>query len=201
MKINFPLPTDNRRHRYCQNCLSEKVHDVQIEGKNLYHCDHCLQTHDRLIDIDPKLVSWVDEKTQEYWHESVGVFVFDLDRKFLLIERTIYPYGLTIPSGHLESGELPRRAAERELFEETGIKTKKLVFFKQTGVPDLCRRGADFHRWNIFTLIQSRPVKIVTNKHEGKNPVWVNYQKVLQQKLAPPVRYLILKFGNQLAGY
>lgn len=57
--------------------------------------------------------------------------IVDIDEKILMVRHT---YGtakgrILIPSGFVEENELPSRAAEREVLEETGIKVKaKSVF-------------------------------------------------------------------------
>jgi len=62
MKITFELPKDGKRHRYCQNCFSEKISDITIDEKLFYHCDNCGQDHDRMIDLNPERKWWIDEK-------------------------------------------------------------------------------------------------------------------------------------------
>jgi len=201
MKIPFPLPVDDKRHRYCQNCYSENVHDEVIEGKQLYKCDNCGNTYDRLIDVDPKLVWWVDQKTKDYWHESVGVFVTNPKKEMLFIERTIYPYGFTIPSGHLEITEDPEDAAKKELVEETGIEAQILTYYKDIKIhKDPCRRGADSHLWHVYTYLLENRLDIITNPGEGINPVWLTLNKALSKKLTPPVQYLLEKYGKGFTG-
>ncbi|MCJ1223731.1 hypothetical protein MMC12_000374 [Toensbergia leucococca] len=50
--------------------------------------------------------------------------------KILLIHQKTYRSGLqwSIPKGHAEASETPLETAKRELFEETGLKVKQLVF-------------------------------------------------------------------------
>jgi ADP-ribose pyrophosphatase YjhB (NUDIX family) len=196
------LPTDGKRHRYCQNCLSEEVKDVIIKGKKYYRCDSCGQTHDRLIDIDPQLKWWIDEKTNEYCHESVGMLVIGPDKKILFIERTIFPFGHTIPAGHLEVGEKPDMAVLRELKEETGIIQSEATLFKEELITnDPCRRGADFHFWHLYiTKLEGTP-KIETDKDEGKNPVWFDLTQALEKKLTSPVRYFLEKYKDEIDNF
>ncbi|HUW21685.1 MAG TPA: NUDIX hydrolase [Candidatus Bathyarchaeia archaeon] len=199
MKITFPLPTDNKRHRYCQNCYSENIHDVIADKKRLYKCHSCGKTFDRLIDIDPALKWWIDQKTGEYWHESASVFVIRSDEKILFVERTIYPYGFTVPSGHIEEKETPEYAARRELFEEAGIRTHKLIFFSTEDiVGDLCRRGADCHRHHFYILTLSGKPEIKTDREEGRRHTWMNINEALRKKLTAPTRYCLKKYGNKI---
>lgn len=60
---------------------------------------------------------------------GVGVFIIR-DSKFLMGKR-IGSHGAdtwTIPGGHLEFGETPEQTAERETFEETGLKINGVAF-------------------------------------------------------------------------
>ncbi|HEY9585584.1 MAG TPA: NUDIX domain-containing protein [Candidatus Paceibacterota bacterium] len=41
--------------------------------------------------------------------------------KLVLIERLHEPFGLALPGGHVDPGEKPREAAQREFLEETGL--------------------------------------------------------------------------------
>jgi len=200
MKIMFPVPQDNKRHRHCQKCFSEKVHDVALEGKTLYHCESCGGNYDRLIDFNPDRIWWVDPKTNEYWHESVGVFVYRDDEKILLIERTIYPYGLTLVSGHLGPDEDPMAGAIRELSEESGINANKVnLFTEETLLNDSCRGGADCHRWHLYTFQVLNPYPTIkTDEEEGKNPQWLTINDALSRNLIYTARYILEKYGNSL---
>lgn len=86
MRIKFKLPKDKKRHRYCLNCFSEKVADILIKKKKFYICGSCHQIHNRLIDIDPTLKWWVDKKTGEYHHESVGAIIIGPEKKILFLK-------------------------------------------------------------------------------------------------------------------
>jgi len=165
----------------------------------MYECHECGGIFDRLIDIDPHIIWWVDQDTKEYWHESVGVFVTNLNKELLLIERTIYPYAITIPAGHVDSGENPKEAALRELWEETGIRAPDLIHFKDIDIDiDPCRRGADKHRWHVYKYLLEEEREITPDAGEGKNPKWLSFEEVMRNKLTPPVSYLLKKYGEEL---
>jgi len=198
MKIPFPLPTDNKYHQYCPKCFSENINRVFEGEKTFYLCDDCHNKSPRLIVIDPKTVWWVDEKTKEYWHESVGVFVFNSENKALFFERTIYPFAFAIPAGHLDVGEDAEIAAKRELREETGIEAETLrLFSKEDVIGDKCRRGADNHRWHLYATRVGSIEKTEIND-EGVRPAWLTIDEALQKNLVYPVKYFIEKYGNNL---
>lgn len=198
MKITFPLPTDGKYHQYCPKCHSEKINRVFEGEKTFYLCDECSNKSPRLIVIDPKTVWWINNATQEYWHESVGVFVFNESGKALFFERTIYPFAFAIPAGHLDTGEEPETAAKRELEEEAGIKVESIKLFSEEDViGDECRRGADNHKWHLYTA-QVKNLGEININDEGIKPVWLSLEEALEKKLVYPVKYFIEKYGKKL---
>ncbi len=198
MKITFPLPTDNQLHQYCSQCHSEEIRQVIVQAKPMYRCEHCGDISPRLIVIDPQTVWWVDETTQEYWHESVGVFVFNKNNQALFFERTHYPFALAIPAGHLDTGEVPAAAAKRELMEETAIAAQEIKLFSEEDVfGDKCSRGADHHKWHLYTA-RVKNVGEVKINDEGVKPVWLTLEEALEKELVYPVKYFIEKYGDTL---
>lgn len=198
MKITFSLPTDGQYHQYCPSCHSESINRVLEGEKTFYLCDSCGNKSSRLIVIDPKTIWWVDKKDHEYWHESVGVFVFNDNSRALFFERTLYPFAFAIPAGHLDIGEVPETAGKRELEEETGIKIDNIhLFSEEDVVGDKCRRGADNHKWHLYTARVKKIGEIKIND-EGVRPVWLSLEEALKKELVYPVRYFIKKYGQKL---
>lgn len=198
MKINFKIPQDNKYHQFCPKCYSENIHRIFEQKKTYYKCNDCNGTFPRLIVIDPHIEWWVDTETKEYWHESVGVFVFNEHNEALFFERIIYPFALAIPAGHLDSGENPNKAAKRELFEETGLEINDIKLFSEEDViGDKCRRGADNHKWHLYTVKTKKTNNIKLND-EGIKPVWLSLEKAQQNNLVYPVKFFINKYANTL---
>lgn len=140
----------------------------------------------------------MDKTTKEYWHESVGVFVFNEDGKALFFERTIYPFAFAIPAGHLDTGEDAETAAKRELQEEAGIEAPSVKLFSEEDViGDECRRGADNHKWHLYTTKVEDVGEIKIND-EGVKPVWLTLEEALQKELVYPVKYFIQKYEDKL---
>lgn len=198
MKINFDIPTDNKYHQYCPQCHSEKINRVFVEDKTFYKCDSCNNIYPRLIVIDPGIIWWVDEVTKEYWHESMGIFLTNTKNEILLFERIIFPFAFTIPSGHLDKNEYPEIAIKREVLEETSIPLETVKLFTQENIDgDQCRRGADNHKWHLFTSKVSSTVHLKIND-EGTNPLWLSLRDSLTKKLIFPVRYFLEKYGGKI---
>jgi 8-oxo-dGTP pyrophosphatase MutT (NUDIX family) len=199
MKITFPLPTDGQYHQYCHQCHSEDIHRVFEGEKTFYLCNQCGNKAPRLIVIDPKTVWWVDQETMEYWHESVGIFVFNEDKRALFFKRTIFPFAFAIPAGHLDTGEDPETAVKRELQEEAGLIVESVTLFSEEDVlGDECRRGADNHKWHLYTARVPNTTNITIND-EGVQPVWLTLEEAKEKELVYPVRYFIEKYGDRLS--
>ena len=198
MKIDFELPKDKKYHQFCQKCHSENVHRIFKKEKTYYECSDCRTVSERMIVIDPKVKWWIDKKTNEYWHESVGAFLINKKKEILLFKRIIYPFAYTLPAGHIDTGNRPLAAVKKELLEETGLKVKKLkLFSKENVIGDKCRRGADNHLWHLYIAHVSNNIEIKIND-EGIRPIWIALDKALSKKLVYPLRYFIEKYGNKL---
>ncbi|MCL4391956.1 NUDIX hydrolase [Patescibacteria group bacterium] len=198
MKIDFPLPTDGKRHEYCSSCHSENFSRVFEGEKTFYRCHDCGDKSPRRIVIDPQIVWWIDDQTKEYWHESVGIFIFNEEGKALFFLRVLYPFASTIPAGHLDVGETVDAAVKREVREETGLELSAVKLFSEEDiVGDRCGRGADVHKWHLYTahVKGNTPVRI---NDEGGKPVWLSLDEALKKDLVYVVRYFIEKYGQKL---
>lgn len=86
-------------------------------------------------------------------NKSVGILVWDSERRLLMIERKKYNPGFAIPAGH-EDGDDPLTAARKELSEEVGLSTKGLKEMLWIGLPNPCQReGGTYHDWTVFEAI------------------------------------------------
>ena len=183
---------------YCIHCFSQKIERTYQNGLTFYYCQSCGRTAERSLVIDNNIVWWLDKKTNEYWHESVGIFVSNSKKKVLFFERTIYPFSFSIPAGHLDAGEMAEMAIKRELIEETGLVPDKVrLFSEEDVVGDKCRRGADNHKWHLYVTKIENTDGIKMND-EGVGSVWLTLDEALEKELAFPVRYFIEKYGEEL---
>ncbi len=94
-------------YNYCPIC-SEVLEPGEFEGRARLHCAAC---------------GWIN-----YCNPLpvASCLVMNSERELLLIKRGIEPCKgqWALPGGFIELEESPREAAERELFEETGVKGK-----------------------------------------------------------------------------
>ena len=186
--------------RLSLHTASDTVERVYEDGKTYYFCSTCKQRHERSIVIDPAIKWWVADDG-EYWHESEGTFIRNPAGQFLFFERIIFPFALTVPSGHVDASEEPLAAALRETEEEVGIKAGNLIeIATEDIIGDSCRRGADVHRWHAYLLPLSASVDAeVKEKQEGQRPTWITLDEALKKDLIYPVKYIINHYRRELA--
>lgn len=196
MQIPHSISLD-KEGQYCIRCFSRPVERVIKNNLTYYKCIACGKISERSLVIDNRIMWWVD-KERTYWHESVGVFVWNNEETALFFERTIYPFALTIPAGHLDKSEYPEKAAKRELQEETGIVVDTIKLFSEEDIiGDECRRGSDHHRWHLYTARVGEMDEIKINE-EGMKPIWATLEEVKRKELIYPVKYFIEKYGSNL---
>ncbi|MCA9331414.1 NUDIX hydrolase [Candidatus Saccharibacteria bacterium] len=197
VKLDFEWKDDGQYHQYCEKCHAETISRVKDGERTQYACSSCNGRYDRSIVVDPGLVWWVDEE-QNYWHESAGVFIRNDNSEFLFFDRIIFPFSLTIPSGHVDKGEDAMTAAKREVSEEVGLTVENI---REVAVADVwgdqCRRGADVHRWHAFVADLPSDAGISLN-HEGLNPQWKTLDEAIASDIITPVRYMIDNYKQQI---
>jgi ADP-ribose pyrophosphatase YjhB (NUDIX family) len=190
MKLHdFTLPTDGQPHNYCINCFAETIRQIEKDGRGYFLCDTCGKTSERNLHFDDRKY-WLAEDG-ELWHETAAVFVRNPEGKFLFFERTLSPFGFTIPAGHIDVGEDAETAAHRELEEEVGVTSTNLHLAVETEiVGDKCSSGADAHAWHVYIedYIGDGAIEV---KEEGENPVWLTLDEVAGRETPFAIRYLL----------
>jgi 8-oxo-dGTP pyrophosphatase MutT (NUDIX family) len=199
MKLNFNWQNDGKYHQYCIQCHAETVQRAVEEGKTYYFCTTCNQRHDRSIVIDPAIKWWVADDG-EYWHESSGVFIRNHENKFLFFERLMFPFAVTVPAGHVDTGEDPLTAVRRETMEEVGLEADNFTDITDEDITgDSCRRGCDAHRWHAYLAKLDKNLSLeVKEREEGHKPSWLTLEEALQKDLTFPVRYIIEHYSDKL---
>lgn len=188
------IPKDKLFHRLCIHCYSDRVEYRKLSERFVYECSQCGKVSARALVFDPNVIWWIDENSGTYWHESVGIFIFDAAGRMLLFQRTIYPYSMSIPSGHLDPKETPSQGAIRELMEETGIVAdeKQLVRISEECIAgDACSRGSDHHYWHLYMI--SVNVAHVRMNEVGREPKWISMDSIDVHELLPTISFLLNK--------
>ncbi len=109
---------------------------------------------------------------------SVGVIARDNQDRILLIERKKFPYGWASPSGHCD-GQGYSVACHNEFEEETGLKVigaPKPLIPKNPRKYFKCRRGGQYHDWQIFEVSWQGELK--PNRDETKNAKWYTVDEI-----------------------
>lgn len=198
MKIDFAIGDSSKESLFCIKCHSTDIKPIKSKAITGYKCNACDSFEPRAIIIDPKIEWWIDDRTKDYWHKSVGVFIFNSKNEFLIFELNKFPFASTIPAGHLDKNELPEVAVIREAFEETNLSLTSVKLLAEERISnDQCRRGSDHHFWYIFTAKLPEEQNIRVNE-EGQEPRWVTAEQAKKMKLTYPVKLLVEKYFDQL---
>ncbi len=128
-------------------------------------------------------------------HDGAGVFITDGQGNVLLFQRTKFPFLLTIPAGHRDTGEDPLTCALRETLEETGISLKpsdvQLVFDAPI-YGDSCVGGADIHHWHAYqAVVDPTTVQAEIDADEGSDWQWHPIDSLNEENTTFPVVYMI----------
>ncbi len=109
---------------------------------------------------------------------SVGMLAWR-DDELLIIQRKKKPYGFAPPAGHLDGDSYPKACA-RELREETGLgivgAPRPIVLLNGGHRLNECRRGGQYHYWQIFEVIWIDKLRL--NKEEALGVGWVSKKRI-----------------------
>lgn len=137
---------------------------------------------------------------------AAGAVIFYGDKKnprYLLLKharKNLAPKAYwNFPKGHMERGETPREAAEREIEEETGIRDVEFVrgFWERERYLYL-HEGKKVSKSVVWFLARSREKKIaLSNEHIGA--VWLSYAKAYKKVFYPGTKRILKKAHRFLA--
>jgi ADP-ribose pyrophosphatase YjhB (NUDIX family) len=185
---------------YCYVCGESPVLVEKTPAGEFYICEPGGHRSDRIFFFDGKAVYRFDE--HGITHETAGAIIQREQagqRYTLLFLRRKYPLQYTIPAGHVEIGNQPENEARREVFEETGLRVKKIKPLWQNEVlhlHDPCRRGADWHIWHVY-LVEAEG--IVQLSEEGRIIGWYSDDEVRElasmHMLTEPVAGIFKRLG------
>ncbi len=115
-------------------------------------------------------------------HESVGGIII-IDKKILMVDRTIFPLGWACPGGHVDKGETPNHAIVREMKEETNLNiTFANKIYEEFVEWNECSHGMKGHYWHVYVCTGYGNLK--TNK-EAKDSGWKTLNEIGQMNLEP----------------
>jgi ADP-ribose pyrophosphatase YjhB (NUDIX family) len=104
---------------------------------------------------------------------SVGILAWRGD-ELLMIQRKKEPCGFAPPAGHLDGDSYPKACA-KEFKEETGLSIvgapRPVVLLNGGYSSNECRRGGQYHYWQIFEVKWTGELKL--NKEETLGVGWI----------------------------
>ncbi len=124
-------------------------------------------------------------------HYSVGA-VIEQNGKYLLIDRSVEPLGFAGIAGHIDRGETPAQALQRELQEESGLRLKNahLVYEEELDW-NWCSKGIKVHYWYLYKCTVTGRLK--QNKRETRSIGWYTREEIKNLTLEPVWAYWFRK--------
>lgn len=130
-------------------------------------------------------------KNGKVLHYSVGALIYKKG-KYLLIDRTIEPFGFASVAGHIDEGESPVEALVREVEEEINLKVENKKLLDEEELDwNWCSKGVEVHHWYIFECEVAGKVK--RSKRETKSAGWYTRDEIKELKLEPSWEYWFKK--------
>ena len=109
-------------------------------------------------------------------HTSVGMFVWK-DEKLLLIERAKFPFGFSVPAGHVDGDSTFEESAKRELKEEVGLDAVSLELIGEGRKENVCRReGGSWHYWKMYKIETTGDINV--DRDESKQGGWYSLDQI-----------------------
>jgi 8-oxo-dGTP pyrophosphatase MutT (NUDIX family) len=178
---------------YCIHCKSSNVEERVEENRIVYVCPDCSEKSGKALVVDGKIK--IISTSRGIKHIDVAALVIQ-DDKILLMERRTFPYGLTLPAGHLEYSESLEEALEREVYEETGIKVKGATLVGQFEQPEsYCRYGADVEEWAVFLVDHGAKDDVIVRNNETEDAYWFPLNALPYDKLSPHTKFALVLLG------
>jgi len=131
----------------------------------------------------------------------VGAIICDVENdvlRVLLLDRvsTDFMGGIEeLPSGTVDSGETLLEALYREVFEETGLRIRKVLRF-MFSFDYVSSSGKSTRQFNFIVQVQAGDVRTAPDEHDGYR--WVTKEEVNQSQLTDNVKQALLQSWNQL---
>lgn len=184
-RADFPKILKSGLNAYCFVCHKK-------QPKRQTRCDICGIDSKRALVWDDSIKQYFNDE-EHLVHESAGAFVVNHAGMVLFIELNKFPFGYTIPAGHVDLGESSADACIREFKEEVGLEIKNLeMVYEGEIMGDSCSRGADIHRWTFYVATANN--ENVTLNEESTSFDWLDIH-VLPNNVAYPIAFSLKQEG------
>lgn len=123
-------------------------------------------------------------------HFVVGVAVFR-DRKLLVVRRVPDDFhgGMyELPGGGVESGETFAECVERELFEETGLRVRRITDFLG-GIDYATRTKSRVRKYSFLVDVEPGEVALAPGEHDAF--AWIDADALDHLPMAPDTRVAV----------
>ena len=125
-------------------------------------------------------------------HRSVGAIIRK-GNQILMLDRKKFPFGWACPAGHIDEGESPEQAIEREIKEETGLDIKNFRPLIHEFVEwNECSKGKRGHDWYVFEADDFEG-ELKMNEAEEKNLAWKTTEEIRGAELEEVWQYWFKK--------
>ncbi|MBU4421985.1 NUDIX hydrolase [Candidatus Parcubacteria bacterium] len=116
-------------------------------------------------------------KSGEQVHHSVGAIIKNREGKYLLIDRKNPPHGFACIAGHIDESETHIEAIEREVYEESGFKSKHQRLVEEKEIANnVCKSGIKIHFWYLFECECNGTPWL--NEDEAHSIAWYSQEEV-----------------------
>lgn len=175
--------------KQCITCSSNNIENVVEDNRILYYCKSCKTKNLRFNAKSNNFAAKeIDGNTV---HISTAALI-KKNNKYLFTNRNDYPFGFSLPVGHVYSGETIKKSLERKVLEETGLIVTKSTLICSTLFADCCKYGTDLHQWNIYECSVKGKIIPCFEVSEAK---WIKKEDIEKLDLTAPIRYILSKIN------
>lgn len=115
-------------------------------------------------------------------HYLVGAII-EKDGKFVMLDRSNYPYGFACVFGHVDVGETVEEALRREVKEESNLDVLEAELIFEEERKWLCSRGVRVHYNYIFKCKTEGELQLFAE--EEKSIGWYTPEEIKKLTLEP----------------
>lgn len=129
-------------------------------------------------------------------HFCASAFVINPnDKKILLVKHHLFDKWVQ-PGGHIEDDETPEEAATREIYEETGIRTKLIGerfpreddMIRPLGIQSNLKENGDRYFTIIYAAVPNNPDEDLTISEESTGIGWFTRNELENLPVFPDVK-------------